>query len=478
MQIWLEHKKLQIAFLVFFVSGIVSLFLSEPLFLLIPFAWILGPFIFNLSIFRTTTLFWILIVSIPLSTEINITESLGFDFPDENILMLLTGLFVTKCIYNRFVFSPHFLKQPLFLLLVLHLTWILICCFFSTDSWLSIKYLLAKIWFVIPLVIMLPYFLKNENDFKKLATLLIGVMLFLVLQTIIKHGFYEFSFDKVHLTVDPFFRNHVNYSALLSCIIVICFIAYKNAKEHKKLLKSILFIFFIGLFFAYSRGAWVAVILAFVSFILIKKNILKKWISISILGVMLSFVWLIADNNYVRFSPNHDSTVFHTDFSEHIQATIELKDVSNAERFYRWVAGVKMFFLKPITGFGPNNFYKNYKRHADNRFKTWVSDNPEKSSVHNYYLLIMLEQGFIGIIIFCFLLISMLLTCQKLYHSFYNEFYKQVSLCVALVLVVIAAVNFMSDMIETDKIGIMFWLCLGVIFILIERKKEEKTLMV
>ena len=58
---------------------------------------------------------------------------------------------------------------------------------------------------------------------------------------------------------------------------------------------------------------------------------------------MLSFVWLIADNNYVRFSSNHDSTIFHTDFSEHIQATIELKDVSNAERFYRWVAGVKMF---------------------------------------------------------------------------------------------------------------------------------------
>lgn len=475
--LWLEHKKFEIASIVFFVSGIVALFFSEPIFLAIPLTWVLGPFLLNIAFFKTETLFWILIITLPLSTEINITKTLGFDFPDENILMLLTGLFVVKCIYNRFVFSHHFLKQPLFFLLVLHVGWILICCFFSTDSWLSTKYLLAKIWFIIPLVIMLPYFVKTESNFKNLAKILIGVMLFLVIQTIIRHGFYGFSFSAVHQTVAPFFRNHVNYSALLSCIIIICFIAYKNTKRNKKLLLNIFIILLIGLFFAYSRGAWVAIILSAISFVLIKKNIFKKGIFISIIGVMLSFFWLISNNNFVRFSPNYDNTIFHNNFTEHLQATVELKDVSNAERFYRWVAGVKMFNAKPITGFGPNNFYKNYKGFTDNRFKTWVSDNLEKSSVHNYYLLILLEQGFIGLLIFSFLIVSMLLTCQKLYHTFYNEFYKQVSLCVALILVVIAAINFMSDMIETDKIGIMFWLCLGVIFILQQKRKDELILI-
>jgi O-antigen ligase len=474
---WLNKSEFKLAALVFFICGISALWIDNPIILIIPFAWVLIPNLLNIAIFKTEILFWVLIVSLPLSTEINITESLGFDFPDENILMLLTGLFIVKLIYNRFVFPIQFIKQPLFLLLTLHLIWILICCFFSVDLWLSLKYFLAKIWFIIPLVIMLPYFLKTENDFKLIAKILIGILLIIVVQTLIRHGFYEFSFDSVHLTVNPFFRNHVNYSALLACIIVICFVAYNNTVLYKNILRKILIVLLIGLFFAYSRGAIIAIVFAYISYILIKKNLLIKWIKISTVAIALLFFWLIANNNYVRFSPNYDNTIFHNNFTSHLQATIEMKDVSNAERFYRWVAGVKMFLAKPVTGFGPNNFYKNYKAFTDNRFKTYVSDNPEKSSVHNYYILLLLEQGFLGLFIFCVLLFCMLFTCQKLYNSFYNSFYRETSLCVALILIVIAAINFMSDMIETDKIGIVFWLCLGVIFILLQKRKEEEQLI-
>ena len=38
----------------------------------------------------------------------------------------------------------------------------------------------------------------------------------------------------------------------------------------------------------------------------------------------------------------------------------------------------------------------------------------------------------------------------------------------------ITTTNFLSDLIETDKIGSIFWLCLGIILILQEKLKEEK----
>ena len=41
----------------------------------------------------------------------------------------------------------------------------------------------------------------------------------------------------------------------------------------------------------------------------------------------------------------------------------------------------------------------------------------------------------------------------------------------------IGVINFMSDMIETDKIGSLFWLCLGMIVLLEEKSKEEKMLL-
>ena len=42
----------------------------------------------------------------------------------------------------------------------------------------------------------------------------------------------------------------------------------------------------------------------------------------------------------------------------------------------------------------------------------------------------------------------------------------------------IAAINTMSDMIETDKIGSLFWLSIGVIIVLELKLKEEKESIV
>ncbi len=184
--------------------------------------------------------------------------------------------------------------------------------------------------------------------------------------------------------------------------------------------------------------------------------------------------WLLTDKNYLKFSSDFDTTIFHKEFTEHLEATVQLKDVSNAERFYRWTAAANMIGEKPITGFGPNNFYNNYKPYAAAPFRTWVSDNPEHSSVHNYYLLVMLEQGIPGFLIFIILFLWMIMYSQKLYHSFKDRFYKIVSLGTGVILVMIGTLNFMSDLIETDKTGSLFWLCLGLLIVLFQKKKEEK----
>ena len=49
-----------------------------------------------------------------------------------------------------------------------------------------------------------------------------------------------------------------------------------------------------------------------------------------------------------------------------------------------------------------------------------------------------------------------------------------VALTTGIILTMIATVIFLSDLIETDKIGSLFWLCLGLIFLLEEKLKEEK----
>jgi O-antigen ligase len=127
---------------------------------------------------------------------------------------------------------------------------------------------------------------------------------------------------------------------------------------------------------------------------------------------------------------------------------------------------------KPVTGIGPGSFYNHYRPYTVRSFETWVSNNPEKSTVHNYFILTALEQGIIGLILFCLLYFGMLLHAQRLYHQLQDRFYKVLALVTAIVLVMIGVINFLSDMIETDKLGSLFWLSLGII-ILLERQRQN-----
>jgi O-antigen ligase len=464
--------------LVFLVSGVLGIVLQQPLFLLVPFAWILMPIVVEFSVTRSEQLFWLLCIVLPLSTELNITPQLGLDFPDEILLMILTGLALVKMIHQPGWFPASLGKSSLFMLLIVYMCWILVTCFYSVEPVLSIKYLLAKTWYIIPFVVLPQIILTSQSRIQKMAVCMIIPMVFVVLQTLIRHSFYLFSFEYVQKTLAPFFRNHVNYSSMLVCLLPVAWCVWKlTPADHtkKKWLTAGLLIGLTGLFFAYSRGAWVALLLGIAAVWVIQKKRMKQLIVLAILGMLISTAWLITDKNYMRFTPDHDHTIFHTDFSKHMLATVEMKDVSTAERFYRWVAGARMLAEKPVTGFGPNSFYPHYRLYTVNRFETWVSDNKEHSTVHNYFLLTALEQGVIGLILFCALYFGMLLHTQRLYHQLQSRFYSMVALTTAIVLVMIGVINFMSDMIETDKIGSLFWLCLGMIILLETRAREEKN---
>lgn len=130
---------------------------------------------------------------------------------------------------------------------------------------------------------------------------------------------------------------------------------------------------------------------------------------------------------------------------------------------------------KPWTGFGANSFYNNYQPYTASAFKTWVSDNQEHSTVHNYYLLIALEQGLPALILFGGFFIYLLIQTQQLYHQFQQNFYRQIALGLGVLLIMIASLNFTSDLIETDKIGGLFWLATGLLISLKYHYKLKKN---
>jgi O-antigen ligase len=336
---------------------------------------------------------------------------------------------------------------------------------FSTDHVISIKYLLAKCWYFGAFVLAPLIVFRKRQNIRVAALTLVCSMLIVAIIALIKHSSNGFRFAHINDAVSPFFRNHVNYSAMLVCILPIFFAMYRlsNFKKQNFFISLAIIILLAALFFSYARGAWLALAAGTVTYWLIKKKyLLITFVTTSVI-IIASLFWLRNNDRYLRFENDYNTTIFHKDFKEHLIATYRLKDVSTAERFYRWIAAVRMIKDNWLTGYGPNTFYNNYKGYTVPAFKTWVSKNEDHSTVHNYFLLVAIEQGIPGLVFFLLLLGGMFYYTQYLYHRIKDIFYKIVSITVGVILMMITVVNFLSDLIETDKIGSLFFLCLSML---------------
>lgn len=448
---------------IFLISACFAVYTDQFLFVLIPFALLAGYAIWLWPVVG----FLLLVATIPFSIEYSFSQTLGTDLPDEPLMIIVAMVFSGYLLYKPWVISRDTWQHPLLLLLFLHLAWIVFTVIASTDTLLSLKFLLAKGWYVAAFFLVPLILFRDTRWIRVTALLLLGGMLVISCIAIIRHAQLGFRFAAVNETVVPFFRNHVNYSAMQVCMLPIWFATYRLStnRKIKNYLTVIGLILLTGLLFSYARGAWLALGAGIATAWLIKRGWLFKSFIIAVILTITTTVWLQYDQRYLSYAHDYRTTIFHENFARHLQATYKLKDVSTAERFYRWIAGLRMSRENPVTGFGPNTFYDNYRPYAIPAYKTWVSGNPEHSTVHNYYLLLLTEQGYPGLLIFLLLLGGMLFYGERNYHRQEDRFKKTVSLSVLSMIVMIATLNFLSDLIETDKIGSLFFLCLSTIVV-------------
>jgi O-antigen ligase len=433
------------------ISSIYSLAFISFACLLFYFGWQHGHFIFYLLIF-----------SLPWSIEYNFNSSLGTDLPDEPLMWLATVLFLSWLVLKPSDLIKKYKHLLLFLLLI-NFTWIVISVLFSTDWLLSLKFLLAKTWYLIAFVFVPVLFFVNKRSLRIAALILIASMFMITAFTVARHATHGFKFANINDAVIPFFRNHVNYSAMLVCTMPIMVATYQLNKKYRWVIAAAMMIELIALFFSYARGAWLALLIGLISYWLIKKRILLITFTMVIAVIIASVFWISRNDRYLEYAHDYKTTIFHENFEEHLVATYKLKDVSTAERFNRWIAGVRMIKDNWLTGYGPTTFYYNYKPYAIPAFKTWVSDNKEHSTVHNFFLLTLIEQGIFGLLIFLIIAGSLLYYAEKIYVRSEEKFYKVTAMTCGVMITMIMVVNFLSDLIETDKIGSLFFLCLATL---------------
>jgi O-antigen ligase len=447
----------------FLITCLFAAWLSMPQLLLLPFVLLFCAWATD----RPRQLLFLLLICIPWSVEFSVTESLGTDLPDEPLMLLAAFITLVFGIHYRKKIVLKKVNHPLLWILFLQLAWLMVAVYFSTHVLISVKYLLAKTWYLLSFFVAPLFLFRKESFLKKCAIGVSVSMLSFVLLTLFRHALHGFTFATINESLEPFFRNHVNYSATLVFIIPVFFAGYKLTcdKAYKRFFLIAVIVLLVALYFSYARGAWLALLIGILALCLLKNRVLLPAFLFFTGLVFTLLVWLQSENNYVRFANHYNTTIFHTNFEEHLIATYRLQDVSTAERFYRWVAGVRMISDRWQTGYGPNTFYENYKPYAVPAFKTWVSDNKDRSTVHNYFLLTFIEQGVIGFLLLLLLIGAFFWYAQKIYRKAKDPFWKTVTATITVIFSMICTVNFLSDLVETDKVGSFYYLCIALLLV-------------
>jgi O-antigen ligase len=448
--------------LLLLVSGATAALFATPLALL-PVALGIGVLI---VLTDWTLLYYLLFLCLAFSREISIGGGLSLDVPSEPLLLALTGCVLATLFMRRIRLPVREVLHPVVVMLALMLLWSVTSSFFSVDSTKSIKYLLAKVWYLTPFIFGTLLLVRQPSNVWRVAGLYVAGTCVTVVIIVVRHAAHGFAFDAINPAVQLIYRNHVNYATVLALLLPFSWYGARNTTGLPRLLWRIATgLLLFGLLTAYTRASILALPVACIFYVVIRWRQTRLLLLATVASVLMGIGYFLSENNYMLYAPDFEKTVFNgKDFGKHLEATYKLQDMSGMERVYRWVAAARMTADKPLVGSGPSTFYPEYKRYTVRSFRTYVSDNPERSTTHNYFLLLLAEQGFPGLLLFLVLLGISLLMIEHLYHrTAPRSEYRNVVLACGLSFVIIVFHLLLNELVEVDKIGSFFFFNLAVL---------------
>ncbi len=474
------HAPMKTFFIIFATLIVASCWLSAAFDSFYPLA--IAPFalLVYVSITDFRSIFFLLLACIPLSTEIELPNGFSTDLPTEPLIIGLMLIYWFYTLKKGVILSDpkgflwkgtpterggKFFQHPITLLLLAHIGWTFVTVINSENLFLSFKYFLAKVWYVVTFYFLAALLLREKQDFKRFFWSIAIPLSIAVAVTLFRHALIDFSFEDVNRVMYPLFRNHVMYGCIVAVFLpyIVWGISWQKKGSYRWWLLLFVFIMFLAAIqLSFTRAAYVAIFGAIGYYFIVKFKLTKIVVGIAAASIIIFVAYLVNGNKYLDYAPKFEKTITHTKFNNLIEATTKGEDISTMERVYRWVAGFRMVGEKPFLGFGPNNFYHFYKSYTVTSFKTYVSNNIEGSTVHCYYLLVAIEQGIPGLILFLIFIFYVLIKAEQVYHKTRGS-YKGILLATLLSFVIILILNLINDIIETDKIGSFFFLYCAII---------------
>jgi putative inorganic carbon (hco3(-)) transporter len=384
--------------------------------------------------------------------------NLGLSLPAEPLMFGVLVIFLFK-ILGGFEFDKRILRHPLSIVIMINLIWIFITTLTSEIPLVSAKFLIARLWFVVPFFFVASLLFKEFSNTKKFIWLYVISLLIVVVYTITRHANYGFDEQAGNWVMKPFYNDHTAYGSALAMFIpfIISFAFNKSYSFAMRVTSFLVFIaLFAGLFFSYSRAAWISMAAAIIVWFIILLKIKFKYI---LVGIIILVSGLLTFQHQILEVLERNRQDSSADFVEHVQSMYNItSDASNLERINRWQAGIRMFQDRPVFGWGPGTYQFVYAPFQRSREKTVISTNlGDLGNAHSEYIGPLSEQGLPGLISVILIVAVAFYTALKVMRKSRNREVRMLSLAALLGLTTYFTHGFLNNFLNTDNASVAVW---------------------
>lgn len=414
-----------------------------------------------LAIFDIEKIMYLMVFATPLAIslkELGYSNGLDLSLPSEPLMIGMTLLYFLNEISHG-ITDKRILKHPITIIIFLQVLWMLITMAFSELPVISIKFIIARIWFLTSCYFLCTQFFKYQKSMIKHLLFYSLALAIVAIITTVKHAAYGFDEKTADWIVSPFYNDHTAYGAALAMFIPVMFgmLFMKSISFKLKIIcLGLLSIFLMSIVISYARAGWLSLAVSLGMLATLILGIKFRTILITIVAGVVLF---LSFQSEILMILGKNNTSSDGDFMANVESMTNIStDVSNVERLNRWSCALRMFEEKPFLGFGPGTYQFLYAPFQKSNQKTVISTNfGNRGNAHSEYLGPLSEQGLIGALLVVALVLAVMFLGYRLVYTVKEKSLKILTICILMGVSTYFVHGFLNNFLDTDKASVPFW---------------------
>ena len=324
-----EKRKILIVYLITAIFVLLNTFLIWKeiyLGMLLPLVGIMAL----LYIFSLDKILLLAVFVTPLAIDIGDYDlGASISVPSEPLLIGILFFMVLKVLLEGGV-ERRIMRHPISIAILFNLAWMFITAITSDLPLVSFKYLLARLWFIVPVYLGGLMLFRQKTNIRTFIWAYVSALILVVFYTTWVHMGYNFSEKAGHWVMWPFYNDHTAYGVILALFVpVMLGMTFdKTVSVNQRMMAAVAEgILLVALFLSYSRAAWVSVGVAAGVFVLVKLRIRFQWIALASVVMLAVFFWYRFEFIDKLEKNKQDASA---NFIEHVQSISNISsDASN-----------------------------------------------------------------------------------------------------------------------------------------------------